>query len=312
MRIWLAAWTVFVAFVASLTAFVPGASGKARAQLSITAGRLEGKPFLFYEEPAKTVADSITIVDTTTNRGNARAAKSVTKVVLVHGNDEFVLAHRAVPALRPGKSDTGQETVVADNRFLLGFYKVFMCANAGGGIPEQSNCVRILPRYFFVIAFAWRGSLGGRESFGGSAGERWNAPNAQLKFDQYEGGGVVSYLFHGTVGWIDSGIDAGGCTWIGAGTKTYNGDDSIGDLDVDYRRMSFIGGLAISRPFYRISVSCPVGGTGHEPGPFHPEFWATSSEGQRTRLRFGAIFLPGSPTTGLLGTWTWQLERSGP
>jgi hypothetical protein len=308
-----AAWTLMAALAGSLAAFAPGASAKPPApQLAITAGQLEGKPYVFYAESAEAVRNSITITDTTTNRGKARSAKSVTKVVLIHGDNELILARRSVPALRPGQSDTGQETVVPDYRFPLGSYKVFLCANAGGKTIEQSNCRRMLPRYFFVIAAAWRGSLGGRESFGGSAGESWSAPNAELKFDQYEGGGVVTYLFHGTVGWIDSGIDAGGCTWSGAGTRTYNGDDSIGDLQVQYLRMSFIGSLGLGRPFYRINVSCPGQGTGHEPGPFHPEFWATSSEGQQTRLPFGAIFLPGSPTSGLMGTWTWRLERSGP
>ncbi len=281
---------------------------KPKPDLVITAAELKGNSYAFWREK-----DLITIEDITKNAGNRRAGPTLTKVYLAHGTKQWLLAQRAVPALGPGKEhrDESSSDPFAVHNFPIGAYTLRICADAKHQVDEsnETNCKRLSPRNYFVIPRAWVGTMSGIES--GGITDRWQSPNAQLIFDQFEGGGVVSYLFTGSVTWTDSGQTADGCAVSGSGTRSYTDDDSIGALSVDYLHETYSGSLQdTSGPPYQVTFSGCQDPPPSQPGAYEPTFWLPSVAGSNP-LPFGSTSLPGSPNQGPLGgTWTWNLQAA--
>jgi CARDB len=274
-----------------------------------------GDPYLFYGQTHPTV----TITDTVVNRGSGRAGPSLTRVLLEHDGKKWVLADRAVPALGPGRSDSGEDIVVPNTRFPLGAYKLFVCADAKHQEAEsdENNCVKLsTPRYFFVAAASWKGSLSGTFTAvgDGELTERWSSSDASLDFDQYEHGGIFTYLFNGSVTWTDSGQDSSGCQISGAGEDTFHGDAANGQLTVDYLKGEYTttGFSEEDGAFYDFTyhdcpfLTNPPSGT----GPLQRVFWEPEPLGAPIQLPFGSTTLPGSPSKVFTGSWTWNLART--
>ncbi len=159
-----------------------------------------------------------------------------------------------------------------------------------------------------MIARGWTGSLGGVETAGIT--DRWSSTNAQILFDQWEGGGIVSYLFSGSVTWTDSGTDAEGCTVSGSGTRSYHDDDSIGALSVDYLHGTYSGSLqdTSGAPEQDRFSNCDDPPP-PEPGPYEPTFFLPSDSGN-VMLPFGSTSLPGSPNQSIGATYSWNLRAA--
>jgi hypothetical protein len=284
---------------------------KHEPDLVVAGAELKGEPYAFADERG-----AITVEDITKNVGSVRAGPSLTRVYLVHGAKRWLLTQRAVPALGPGREDRdeGSSPIYAPHAYPIGEYTLRICADAKNHVNESdelNNCGRLRPRRFFIAARSWSGSLGGIET--GGLTDRWQSTNAQLNFDQYESGGVFSYLFSGAVTWTISGTTASGCTVSGTGTKSYESDASIGALKVDYLNANYTGGLQeTGGPFFQVSFSnCPDGGTPPPPeaAPYEPDFWQTSF-GSTIPLPFGTAALPGSPIQFAGATWHWSLQAT--
>jgi hypothetical protein len=277
--------------------------------LVVTGAGLRGEPYAFRDEKG-----NITVEDVTKNTGSGRAGPSLTRVYLVHGRKQWLLTERAVPALGPGKEDRdeGSSRVFAPHEHPIGEYTLRICADAKNHVDESdelNNCKRMQPRHFFIAARAWVGSLGGIET-ASTITDRWQSTNAELLFDQYDGGGVFSYLFTGAVTWTISGTVANGCAISGMGTKSYDNDASIGALRVDYLNANYTGDFQeTGGPFFQVTFSnCPDGATPPPPeaAPYEPDFWLPSPA-STVPLPFGSTALPGSPSQ-FGGTWTWDLQ----
>jgi hypothetical protein len=299
---------VLVALLTVILGTAPALAKKPKPNLTVTAAELKGNPYAFWREKG-----TITVEDITKNTGSARAGPTLTRVYLVHGKHQWMLAQRPVPALGPGKEhrDESSSDPFAAHDYPIGAYTLRICADAKHQVNESSehNCKRIShPRHFFVIARGWKGSLGGVETR--SLTDRWQSPNAQFTFDQYEGGGIVSYLFSGAVTWTDSGTDAEGCTVSGTGTRTYNEDASIGALSVGYLNEAYSGGLQdTSGPPFQATFSNCQHPPPPQPGDYEPAFWLPTVSG-KIPLPFGSTSLPGSPFQGSGATWSWNLDAA--
>lgn len=132
---------------------------KPKPDLVITAAELKGNSYAFWREK-----DSIAIEDITKNTGSVRAGPTLTRVYLVHGNEQL-LAQRAVPALGPGKEhrDESSSDPFAAHNFPIGAYTLRICADGKHQVSEsnETNCKRLSPRNFFVIPRAWVGTMSG-------------------------------------------------------------------------------------------------------------------------------------------------------
>jgi hypothetical protein len=297
-----------IALAAVLFAAAPALARKPAPHLVIASEELKGNPYAFWKEKQLVLVD-----DTTKNVGSARAGPSVTRVYLVREGNKLLLAQRAVPALPPGRHDTGTDTspLMLPIAFPIGSYALEICADAKHQVNRRGthSCKAMLPRNFFVIPRAWTGSLGGKEIE--RLTDEWSSPNARLTFDQYEGAGVVSYLFSGAVTWSDNGEDAGGCKITGSGTRTYANDASIGALSVDYLRETYSGNLQdTTGPPYQVTFSGCESPPPPQPGAYEPAFWLPLGTGTSVGLPWGSTSLPGSPRQVNGGTWTWNLQAT--
>lgn len=165
--------------------------------LAIRHARMGGKPFLFFGQPA---AGQISLFDTTENIGRGRASPTVNVVYLSNSEHIVKLADRAVPALRPGQRDGGEDSVRHDIRAPLGDYRVVICANAKRQEREdRTNNCETVRRHFYIVARLWQGSLGGTWTSPAGATETWRSTGARLDYEQYTGDGKFLYLFSGTV-----------------------------------------------------------------------------------------------------------------
>ncbi len=225
----------------------------------------------------------------------------------------------ALGLLGPRMSHHGDGSSVGQVNAPLGAFTVEVCVDAKNQVRESNeanNCTTLpTPRSFFVAAETWFGAISGTtpSSPGGTDHESWISNDASLDFDQYDGGGRFSYLFNGTVTWIDDGTSSGtDCTVSGGGSKTYHDDASIGGLTVDYLHGVYLtGGLTeqVDGRFYKITTSCPLGGGGTSMGPLEQDFWDPSPNDLPIHLPFGATELPGSPSETVdEATWTWDLK----
>jgi hypothetical protein len=274
-----------------------------------------GDPYLLYGQ----VHPTVTITDTVVNRGSGRAGPTLTRVFIEHDGKTWLLADRAVPALGPGRSSTGEDHVVRPNHFPLGAYKIVVCADAKRQEDEsdEDNCVKLsTPRYFFVAAASWKGSLSGSFTAvgDGELTERWSSTDTSLDFDQYEHGGIFTYLFNGSVTWTDSGHDSSGCQISGAGEDTFHGSAANGQLTVDYLKGDYTtaGFSEESGAFYDLTYhDCPfLTNPPSATAPLQRVFWEPSPLGTPIRLPFGSRMLAGSPSSVFTGTWTWNLTRT--
>jgi hypothetical protein len=280
---------------------------KPKPDLVVTAAELKGNSYTFWREK-----DPISVEDITKNTGTRRAGPTLTRVYLVHGNKQWLLVQRPVPALGPGKEHREQSTsdALTAQNYPIGAYTLRICADGTHQVDESNerNCKTLLPRHFFVIPRAWVGTMSGIEP--AAIIDRWQVPKAQLIFDQFEGGGVVSYLFTGTVTWSDSGTDAAGCAVTGSGSRSYDNDDSIGAASVDYLHETYSGSLQdTSGPPFQVTFSGCQDPPPSQPGAYEPTFWMPSPTS--AALPFGSTSLPGSPFQGPLGgTYTWVLQAA--
>jgi CARDB len=285
-----------------------------KPDLTATA-KVDGDPYLFYGQ----VHPTVTITDTVVNHGSGRAGPTLTRVLIEFNGKRWVLADRAVPALAPGKKSTGEDNLVTDTRFPLGPYRIFVCADAKRQEAEsdEDNCVKLSnPRWFFIAAASWKGSLSGSFTAvgDGELTERWSSTDASLDFDQYEQGGIFTYLFNGSVTWTDSGQDSSGCLISGAGEDTFHGNAENGQLNIDYLHGEYMttGFSEEDGAFYDLTyhdcpfLTNPPSGT----GPFQRVFWEPEPLGAPIPLPFGSTTLPGSPSHVFSGAWTWNLTRA--
>jgi len=114
-------------FVSLLLTSASALAKKPPANLQPVAADLEGQPYAFWGEKGV-----ITVEDVTRNTGPGRAAPSLTRVFLVHGAQQWLLASRPVPALGPGKShrDKSSSDPFATHEYPIGAYSLRVCADA--------------------------------------------------------------------------------------------------------------------------------------------------------------------------------------
>lgn len=259
---------------------------------------------------------NISIGDRTVNVGKGKAGWSVTKVFLEHGGQRWLLAQREVPPLAPKRGDSDTDLVVHLMDFPIGAYTLEFCADANHRYHEgtrKAQCGKVGTLDFWVAAKRWTGSIAGEyDAILGNV-ERWSAPNAQLVFSRYEGSGIFGYDFVGTVTWTDSGTDEDGCTWSGSGSRGFGPQNPAGGaMGIDYKHEEYNGAFFQGAPFFQTNISCPNGGSSGVAAPEAIGFFA-SHPGAPTPLPFGSTTLPGSPTTGPLGTsFSWNLRPAGP
>jgi hypothetical protein len=300
---------VLMLLVAAMPALGKEAKPKPKPDLVVTAATLNGNSYTFWREK-----EPISVEDITKNTGTRRAGPSLTRIYLVHGGKQWLLLQRPVPALAPGKEhrDVSSSDAFAPQDYPIGAYTLRICADGKHQVDEsnESNCKRLLPRHFFVIPRGWVGTMSGIET-SSSITNRWQVPKAQLQFDQFEPGGVVSYLFTGTVTWSSSGTAADGCVVTGSGSRSYNDDDSIGALSVDYLHETYTASLQdTSGPPYQVTFSGCQDPPPSQPGPYEPTFWLPSVA-STVALPFGSESLPGSPTQNPFGaTYTWSVRAA--
>lgn len=307
-----------VALLATLIVLAAPAAQQAMAKpparvpdLTIRHARMDGKPYLFL---GQTTAGQISVFDTTENIGSGRAGPTLNVVYLSHEGQIYTLADRAVPALRPGQQDSGEDEVRHDLRIKPGDYRVVICANSKRQLREDrlNNC-ETARRHFYVAPRLWQGSLSGTWTAPAGSTEIWRSNGASLDFEQYTGDGRFLYVFTGTVSWSDSGTSPDGCTVSGSGSKSYSHDDSIGNLTVDYQHDTYVAQLqATATGIYQITETCPRGGPVTVPGPLNLLFWAPSPLAGQASLPFGSISLPGSPAQAPFTVFTWNLTVPEP
>ena len=196
---------------------------------------------------------------------DARAGASQTGLYLApqHAGsnaDALHLTSRKVSALAPGDSDPGVTSDTVSTGILpLGAYKVEVCADWKNDVHERNennNCTRA--GSFYVAQDIWSGSVDGVGAIGSASGaETWHSSNAQLAIDHYAGNGVFVYDFTGTVTWNDDGTTTGGCKVSGHGQKSFK---HVTGINLDYSNGNYGGKVSI-RPFYRISLTPPPGGS---------------------------------------------------
>jgi hypothetical protein len=258
----------------------------------------------------------LTLDDTTENTGTREITASVTAGYLVHGAKHWLLADRKVGDLFPGRRDSGVEQLVDVINLPIGAYTVVICAGAQHGYaaaPRKGRCKKHGALDFFVAATRWTGSVGG--SFDSALGniEDWNSSNTQRVFAAYEGRGVFSYRFAGTVAWKDTGTDEDGCTYDGSGSKTFTPQvQPPGSFTIDYKHEEYNGGFAQPTSFYAVTISCPDEDPLTVHDPVAPSIFA-SHLGTRTPLPFGSTSLPGSPSVPAPGLkMHWNLSPAAP
>jgi hypothetical protein len=282
---------------------------EALPDLVISDGTLGGPPFIFWGERR---LGSVTIRDTTENRGSGRASPSLTKVYLRHGTGWWLLADRAVGALPPGSESAGEDDVVPGNHhFPPGVYSIVICADAKRQVAERNehnNCRRVREQ-FYVAVRSWAGSLSGTALPQPAWTERWTGAGS-FDYDLYAGAGRFLYLFSGTVQWFDSFTDSQGCRWGGSGEESFAHDDQLGGLTIDYRHDLYEsqGLLLPSSESYVVADSC---GSASTSGPLEHTFWMPSLEGT-VALAFGSTTLPGSPNSVFDTTYVWRLRAVDP
>jgi hypothetical protein len=281
---------------------------KGKPDLVVESGRVGGKPFVFWGD-----RDVGPIVDTIENRGSGRAGPSLTRVYLEHGKSRYLLADRAVPGLRPGEHDRGEDSLSPKfHRPPPGGYEVVICADAKDQVDEpeeQNNCKPVL-KHFYVAVRSWRGSLSGTATPVPSWNERWQSSSSSFDYETYTGDGKFLYLFSGTVTWSDHAVDNEGCTWTGAGEESFQHDQELGGLTIDYLNENFdSGGLLLpTGDHYDVTATCP---DGHNPptqsGPLEHTFWLPST-GAPVGMPFGSKALPGSPAPVFGTTYVWSFQ----
>jgi hypothetical protein len=278
---------------------------------------IPGDPYLFFEDTGA----GTQVIDTTVNHGPGRAGPSVTKVYLQHGKRRFLLAERTVGSIGPHEGDQGDDEVVSGNHYPLGAYELVVCVGSHGASAKQSepNCDPVkAPSHFYIAAASWKGTMYGTQTAvgDGELTEHFGSPDAGLDFDQYEGGGLFTYVFTGSVIWEDNGFDSSGCKITGSGEESFSHDASLGQLNVDYRKGEFFGGLTYTGParYPLVFSQCPEGDPppGPASGPLEHVFFEPTLLSGPDKLPWGSTSLPGSPLTVYTTTWKWQLERKGP
>jgi hypothetical protein len=303
--------TVSVLLLAPLTQTAIAKGPNRAPDLAIRHANMGGKPFVFF---GQATAGQISVSDTTENIGRRRAGPTVNAVYLSHEGHIYKLADRAVPALRPGQRDSGEDSIRHDVRAPLGDYRVVICANVKRQEREdRTNNCETVRKHFYVVARLWQGSLGGTWSPPGSASETWRSSGARLDFELYTGEGKVLYVFTGTVSWNDTGTAADGCAFSGSGSKSYTRDESIGSMTVDYQHETYDAELqATATGVYQITETCPHGGPVTVPGPLNLLFWAPSPPAGTAPLPFGSLSLPGSPAQEPFTVFTWNITAREP
>jgi hypothetical protein len=281
--------------------------------LTLRHATMGGKPFVFF---GQNTAGQISVSDTTENIGKGRAGPTLNVVWMYHdGHLPIEIGDRAVPALRPGQRNSGEDSLKHDLRAAPGDYKVVICVNAKRQERESrlNNC-ELVRKHFYIAPRLWQGSLSGVWSApGGGTTEPWRSTDARLDFEQYTGSGKFLYVFSGTVSWSDNGTAPDGCTFSGSGSKTYSHDDSIGNLTVNYLDDTYVAQLQATAPgIYTITETCPQGGTVTVPGPLNLLFWAPSPLSGPAALPFGSVSLVGSPAHDPFTVFTWNITAREP
>lgn len=312
------AWATLVVALAAAAppalAHKPRPKPKPRPDLSITrlTIRFKGGLYAFQNERDP----NISIEDRTTNVGTGKAGRSLTKVYLEHAGKRWLLAQREVPPLGPDQDDAGSDVMVHVMDFPLGAYTVVFCADADHRYREggrKGQCRTDSQGEFYVAAARWTGTVNGEyDSILGNV-EKWSSPDAEFLFDRYEGDGIFSYGFLGTVTWTDSGTDEDGCAWSGSGSHTFTSTDQpVGSFSVDYRHLEFNGAFAIAQQVYQSDIACPNSADSTANAPQSPGIFSSGIGGPRP-LPFGATTLPGSPASGELSTtFSWSLAPAAP
>lgn len=280
--------------------------------LTLRHATMGGKPFVFF---GQNTAGQISVSDTTENIGKGRAGPTLNVVWMYHdGHLPIKIGDRAVPALRPGERDSGEDSLKHDLRAAPGDYKVVICVNSKRQEREDrlNNC-ELVRRHFYIAPRLWQGSLSGTWSSPGGATESWRSTGARLDFEQYIGSGKFLYLFSGTVSWSDSGTAPTGCAFSGSGSKTYTHDDSIGNLTVNYLDDTYVADLqATASGIYDITQTCPHGAPLTVPGPLNLLFWAPGPLTGSAALPFGSLSLVGSPAHDPFTVFTWNITAREP
>jgi hypothetical protein len=258
----------------------------------------------------------LAIEDTTVNTGTEPSSDSESAVYLVHGSRHWLLANRKVGRIRPGRRNSGTEHLVDVMDFPIGAYTAVACAGAQHGYAaaaRNGRCIKGRTLDFFVAAKRWTGSVGGSLDSALGNIEQWSSSDTQLVYAVYEGKGVFTYRFTGTVTWKDSGTDQDGCTYSGTGSKTYTPQvQPTGSFSIDYKHEEYAGGFVEAAPLYPVTVSCPKANPFTTHGPVAPSIFA-SKLGTHTSLPFGSTALPGSPSVPAPGfEMHWNLAPAAP
>jgi hypothetical protein len=154
----------------------------------------------------------------------------------------------------PGGSTTlGVHQDISTDILALGSYKVKVCADWKNQVKERNeanNCMRV--GNFYVVKQTWQGSVKGIAAFSNAAkSEKWSSSKARLDFGKYLGGGRFRYDFTGTVGWNDSGVTTGGCSFTGDGVRDF---DHLSGPVLDYFDGSYQG-KAVTTTFFTVFLT---------------------------------------------------------
>jgi hypothetical protein len=279
---WRAITSVLLAFVAALAALALATPSTLAAggkpDLVVTSAKLTSRNYVFSGKNG-----TFSFADTTKNRDDATAPARISKTALkLRPNDSppgWLVAGRTVPALNPGRSDSGSgsRTFAVSNN-SIGVYYAVVCADAKRRITEsneRNNC-KGTGKLLHVIPERWTGSVTGSVPVMNGVTETWSAQNVTFEFSPSSSTlGFFRYEATGDVTYSVSGTDQWGCTWSGSGTATLA---NHGDLIVSEGFIWYDGFDRIA-PFYTVTRTCPNGGgSSSVTGPINSNWFDTGRQ----------------------------------
>jgi hypothetical protein len=257
------------------------------------------------------------------DKAKAKAGASETSLVFRernsrHKNRTAVISND-VPALNPGKSQSGGASGDVPGRLPPGSYEALICADYRDKVKEsneRNNCSET--GIVFVIPGSWKATLSGSAGIDIGVTETWRSDGATFEGGEYLGDGQFRYRFRGSLHYAASGTDVEGCVYAGEGSATVTSDDQLGGsgnfgLTFDYRKGQYWGSEQLAGAEFPYNVSCqgePDSITG--PVDFAAGFIVVAPIDAKP-LEFGTVLISGSATEPSFAedlppsNWSWEL-----
>ncbi len=144
---------------------------------------------------------------------------------------------------------------------------------------------------------------------GAAKAEKWHSNGtAHLSFGKYLGNGVFRYDFNGVMQWTVSGVNQGGCTLSGSGTKPVDENNTGPGIKLAYGSGHYVGTETLNQTFFTIFFTGGGGFpcSGMDQGPKNLDFLQI----HRQALLYDQKELKGrSADVGAEGaTWKWSFD----